>query len=158
MQTLGKRGEGYVFIQFILFGLIFFAPNRIGFGEDWGATGSIAGMVIGLVLLLLGAGLAVAGVFFLGGNLTAVPHPKQNSSLVTSGAYALVRHPIYSGIILGAFGWGFLYSSLLTLALAAILFLFFDIKSRQEERWLSEKFDDYSAYQQRVKKLIPFLY
>jgi len=70
----------------------------------------------------------------------------------------LVRHPIYSGIILGSFGWGLLNNSLLTLLLALILFIFFDIKSRREEQWLSEKYVNYSTYQARVRKLIPLIY
>jgi protein-S-isoprenylcysteine O-methyltransferase Ste14 len=47
---------------------------------------------------------------------------------------------------------------LITLLLAAILFLFFDMKSRREEKWLSNKFENYPAYQQRVRKLVPFIY
>lgn len=157
-NALGRKGEGYVVIQFLLFGLIFFAPGWVSFGEVWGAPWTMLGVVLGWILLLTGLGLALAGVLHLGENLTAVPHPKQNSQLVQSGAYALVRHPIYAGIILGALGWGFVNTSLLTLGLALVLLLFFDVKSRQEERWLSEKFDDYANYQRRVKKLVPFLY
>jgi protein-S-isoprenylcysteine O-methyltransferase Ste14 len=87
-----------------------------------------------------------------------VPHPKEDASLVEHGAYRIVRHPIYSGIILGAFGWALLVNSAITLVLAAVLLLFFDIKSRREEQWLGDKFDGYAAYQQRVRKLLPFLY
>ena len=36
---------------------------------------------------------------------------------------------------------------------AMLLFIFFDIKSRREERWLARKFPDYAGYQQRVRKL-----
>lgn len=158
MRSLGKKGEGYVVIQLILFVLIFFAPGRIAFGENWGQTGQWGGVVIGLVFLLIGCFLALAGVFNLGANLTAVPHPKPDSQLVQNGAYALVRHPIYSGIIMGALGWGLLQTSLLTLGLALLLFLFFDVKSRQEERWLTEKFAEYGRYQTQVKKLIPYIY
>jgi protein-S-isoprenylcysteine O-methyltransferase Ste14 len=46
----------------------------------------------------------------------------------------------------------------LTIGYAIILLVFFDIKSRREERWLSEKFSGYAAYQKRVRKLIPLLY
>ncbi len=158
MSTLGRKGEGYVVIQFILFALIFFAPDRISFGENWASPWSQIGLVVGLILIGIGGLLALAGVFNLGANLTAVPHPKENSQLVQTGVYGLVRHPIYSGIILGALGWGFLNNSVLALGLSLILFIFFDIKSRQEERWLSEKFSEYSDYQKRVNKLLPFIY
>ena len=94
----------------------------------------------------------------MGPNLTPFPHPRDNNSLVETGVYGLVRHPIYSGIILGAIGWAGLFASTLTLIYALILFLFFDLKSRQEEKWLANKHPHYRAYQQRVRKLLPFIY
>ncbi|RPI93163.1 MAG: isoprenylcysteine carboxylmethyltransferase family protein, partial [Chloroflexi bacterium] len=45
-----------------------------------------------------------------------------------------------------------------TLIYAGLLFVFFDIKTRREERWLARKFPEYAGYQQRVRKLIPFIY
>jgi protein-S-isoprenylcysteine O-methyltransferase Ste14 len=41
---------------------------------------------------------------------------------------------------------------------AAALFFFFDLKSRQEERWLAEAYAGYQDYQRRVRKLIPWIY
>lgn len=155
---MGKRGEGYVLIQFLLGGLIVWMPNEVAFGEMWGRPLSTVAIVIGLVLIVLGVLLALIGGIHLGENLTAVPHPKEDSQLVQRGVYGVVRHPIYSGLIIGAFGWGFLHTSLLTLLLAGVLFLFFDIKARREEQWLREKFEAYGRYQKRVKKLIPYLY
>ncbi len=102
--------------------------------------------------------LALAGVWSLGDNLTAVPRPKENAHMVEHGAYRLVRHPIYSGIVLSAFGWGFLMNNWPTLLLTLLLFLLFDAKSRREEQWLIEKYADYEEYQKRVRKLIPFVY
>ena len=100
----------------------------------------------------------LVGVLSLGQNLTAVPYPKEDAVLVESGVFRIVRHPIYSGIILGSLGWGLLTNSLLALFLTLVLFIFFDIKSRREEQWLSDKYADYPAYQARVRKLIPLIY
>jgi protein-S-isoprenylcysteine O-methyltransferase Ste14 len=72
--------------------------------------------------------------------------------------YGVVRHPIYSGLIFGAVGWALINASLLTLVYAIILFVFFDIKSRREERWLARKFPAYDEYRRRVRKLVPFVY
>jgi protein-S-isoprenylcysteine O-methyltransferase Ste14 len=116
------------------------------------------GLVLGGVVGLAGAALLLAGLLGLGRNLTAVPHPKADATLVQSGAYSIVRHPIYSGIILGAIGLGLFQASTLVVLYALILLLFFDIKSRREEQWLAAKFSDYAHYQQRVRKLIPFVY
>ncbi|GMQ78757.1 MAG: isoprenylcysteine carboxylmethyltransferase family protein [Anaerolineae bacterium] len=154
----GESGEWYVVIQFVLFGLIFFAPLLMPDFFKWPAPWDSVGLLLGIGLSLFGGLMAVAGVLSLGRNLTAVPYPKEDAVLVESGAFRFVRHPIYSGIIFGALGWGFLNNSLLTLLLALVLFLFFDVKSRREEVWLSNKFSNYAAYQLRVRKLIPLVY
>ena len=154
----GPRGEGYVVIQIFLFALIIFGPKYTPGLPHWAAPWSTIGFGIGLILGILGTVLILLGLFHLGSNLTPFPHPRQDNTLVETGVYGLVRHPIYSGVILGAIGWACLFASTLTLIYALLLFLFFDIKSRQEERWLVAKHPHYQAYQQRVHKLIPFIY
>lgn len=154
----GQRGEWYVAIQFLLFALLFFvpllAPKLVKWPNPWNmiATG------LGVALVLIGGLLVLAGILSLGRNLTAVPYPKEDAVLVESGAFRFVRHPIYSGIILGSLGWGLLTNSLLTLLLALVLFIFLDVKSRREEQWLCEKYAGYTVYQARVRKLIPLIY
>ncbi len=95
---------------------------------------------------------------WVGQNLTALPYPRDESTLVVTGPYRLVRNPIYSGLIFAAFGYALWVNGWLTLVYALALFILFDLKSRKEECWLAEKFSDYAAYQQRVKKLIPWVY
>lgn len=154
----GPRGEGYVVIQFILFGVVFFAPETLPVLPAWPQPWATLGVVVGLLLGGIGALLIGAGLLSLGQNLTAVPHPKENATLVERGPYRWVRHPIYSGICIGAFGWALLQNGWLTLLYALVLFLFFDVKSRREEKWLATKFSEYKSYQQRVSKLLPFIY
>lgn len=154
----GQRGEWYVTIQFLLFILIFLVPLALPKLVDWSSPWAEIGVGLGFILLGAGGLLAMAGVLSLGSSLTAVPYPKDEATMVESGAYRFVRHPIYSGIILGSIGWGFLTNSFLALLLALVLFLFFDIKSRREEKWLVEKYENYQDYQQRVHKLIPRIY
>lgn len=154
----GQRGEWYVVIQLVLFALIFFSPFVLKESRQWPDPWGMISFGLGLILILAGGLVAFAGVISLGSNLTAVPYPKEDARLVESGAFRLVRHPIYSGLILGSFGWGFLFQSWLTLLLALGLFIFFDIKSRREERWLSQKYANYAEYQARVRKLIPLIY
>jgi protein-S-isoprenylcysteine O-methyltransferase Ste14 len=69
-----------------------------------------------------------------------------------------VRHPLYGGIILAAGGWVvFTLSWPHSLGLLAIILLL-DRKATAEEQWLAQKYPDYAAYRQRVKKLIPWIY
>ncbi|MAU00299.1 MAG: isoprenylcysteine carboxyl methyltransferase [Anaerolineaceae bacterium] len=154
----GPNGEWYVVIQIILFGLVALGPVTLPGWPAWDGLWRTISIVVGLILGGVGGLLVLAGLFSLGRNLTAVPRPKEDANMVEHGAYRWVRHPIYSGIILGAFGLSLLRGGWLGLLYALILFIFFDVKSRREENWLREKYDGYAAYQQRVCKLIPFLY
>ena len=154
----GPNGEWYVVVQIVLFGLVAFAPANLPGQSTWNEPGRTIGIVAGLIVGGIGGLLVFAGLFSLGSNLTAVPRPKENAHMVEHGAYRVVRHPIYSGIILGSFGLGLLRGGWLALVYALVLFIFFDIKSRREEKWLQEKYTDYAEYQTRVRKLIPFLY
>ena len=154
----GERGEWLVVAQVALFALVVLGPRTVPALPAWGGAVALVATVLGLALMIAGAALSVAGVLRLGPNLTPLPYPKDCSELIEAGAYATVRHPIYSGLILGAFGWGLWVHGGLTLVWAACLFLFFDMKSRLEERWLAEKFPGYAECRTRVKKLIPWVY
>ena len=153
-----SRGEWYVIFQVFLFALIAFGPESLDIHLHLPDPGQAAALVIGLALGMIGLALALAGLWWLGDNLSVLPHPKDDASLVQSGPYHIVRHPIYSGLVVGAIGWALIHVSVITLGYAALLFVFFDIKSRREERWLMKKFPDYAAYRTRVHKLIPFIY
>ena len=100
------RGEWYVIIQFLLFALILIGPSMPPGMALWGSPWYMVGIIVGLILGVVGVFLVTAGIVFLGRNLSALPHPKDDSTLVETGPFAYVRHPIYSGLILGAFGWG----------------------------------------------------
>lgn len=154
----GERGEWYVVAQAALFLLIIFGP-RAGPWRPLGASlYTWIGSVVSGGLIAMGGLLALAGVFVLGKNLTPLPRPRENAALVQTGAYRIVRHPIYGGLIMMVWGWGLWMHDWLIIGYAVLLFIFFDIKSRREERWLQEKFPAYAAYQLCVRKLIPFVY
>lgn len=150
---MGKRGEGWVIGQFIIGAAILISTFFTRVEMPWFVQ------IIGSVLFVLGAMIAGMGLLHLGGNLTAFPKPKDGDhTLVTNGAYSFVRHPIYSGLVFAAFGWTLWWGTLLGIALSIVLFVWFDMKSRREEKWLVEKYPEYATYQARVKKLIPFVY
>ncbi len=153
-----ERGEWYVMLQTVIFAIIavgpFSATGRLAVSDTARAVAFVLGFALGGTGFLL----AVTGLFNLGANLSVLPHPKDDAQLVVRGAYRLVRHPIYSGLIIGAVGWAILNVSLLTLGYAVVLFVFFDVKSRREERYLTLKFPEYVVYKDLVHKLIPFVY
>jgi len=77
---------------------------------------------------------------------------------VQTGIYGLVRHPLYSSVILLAVGWSLLWSSGAALAASVALAFLLDAKARVEERWLGEKFSDYAGYARRVRRFFPWIY
>lgn len=112
----------------------------------------------GWAMVVLGAAFALAAIARLGSTLTPLPYPVARGRLVRSGAYSLVRHPIYCGGVFASIGWALVRQGWLTLLYAALLFVLFDLKARREEVWLVDKYADYDEYRRRVHKLIPFVY
>ena len=150
-----SRGEWYVIGQAVLILAVLFAPKLDGRAASWFDIAVIAGGA----LCLVGLGFVLLGSFGLGrNNLSAFPKPRDNSTLVTSGIFSIVRHPIYSGFIFLTFGWSLIWGSVAAFVAASALLIFFDLKARREERWLEAKFSGYTAYKQRIKRLIPFVY
>jgi len=155
MNSKQSRGELYVVVQAILLIALFFGPKDI-FGLSTMLNQTL--WWIGQILFYSGIVIAIWAAILLGPNLTPLPKPKPSGEFIQSGLYRFVRHPIYFGVILVCFGWAGIEQTLYTLVLAIILLIFFDLKSRQEEIWLTEKFSEYNVYKQNTKKLIPFLY
>ena len=111
-----------------------------------------------VLMLIIGAWFGIRGVRDLGQQRTALPKPLPGGQIVTTGVYALVRHPLYASLIWLGFGWGLLFGSELALGIALIQLIFLDLKARREERWLRDRFADYPAYAARVKRFLPRVY
>jgi protein-S-isoprenylcysteine O-methyltransferase Ste14 len=150
-------GIGFVVVQAILLGLLFFGPVRLNAGEACGIQNAVF-QWLGYTVFIVGSGIAIMAVFHLGKNLTPLPRPKENAELIQHGLYRFVRHPIYFGVIVLSIGWGLIQQSTLVWLYVVVIAIFFDIKSRKEERWLVERFSAYTDYQGRVRKLIPWVY
>lgn len=150
----GTRGGWWVVAQVPLLLLAYLIPIWTG-NEVGGAT---AITYFGRALMVAGAALALGGFVSLGRGLTPFPQPLPGSVLRTGGAYAWVRHPLYSGLLFVATGWSLHSLSPIGLLFDLALAVFFDRKAAREEIWLAGKFPEYPAYRRRVKKLIPWLY
>lgn len=145
-------------IQFCLFALVAVGPRTLHGLPSWPIPGGALGAVFGWSLMTIGGVLAVCGAAQLGTKICAVPYPPAEAVLRKTGAFSIVRHPMYCGAILAAFGWAIVSRGWLTVGYAMLLFLLFDLKSRREETWLTAKFAHYAEYQRCVRKLIPFVY
>jgi protein-S-isoprenylcysteine O-methyltransferase Ste14 len=154
----GARGEWLVVLQVALIALVIFGPRTIAGQPSWPFPLPQACRVLGVLLVAGGGGLLLAGLLRMGRALTPLPYPKEGGRLLQTGPYALVRHPMYGGGLVLALGWALWTRSWLALGYGFILFVFLDLKSRREERWLIERFPEYADYRRRVRKLVPFVY
>ena len=114
---------------------------------------------------VVAAALTAAGLLFavwarryLGPNWSATLAIKEGHELITTGPYAIVRHPIYAGLVLAIVGSAMAIGEWRALLGAVIAVLAFVRKFRLEERWMHEQFGEaYRTYRQRVPALIPFI-
>jgi len=112
----------------------------------------------GLAMTIAGCAIAVWARLLLGGNWSGSVTVKQGHSLIRQGPYAIVRHPIYSGGLLGLMGTAVAFGELRGFLGVALAFIGWSTKSRMEEAFMIEQFgDNYRRYQREVKRLIPFV-
>jgi protein-S-isoprenylcysteine O-methyltransferase Ste14 len=124
----------------------------------WTSPGRGLWLALGAALVAIGLGFAVSAMRELGPNLSPFPRPRRDAVLVTTGAFAYARHPIYGGLIVAASGWALWRGSGLHLLLAAVLALYMNAKASHEETLLLARFEGYAAYRAGRKRLIPWIF
>ena len=113
----------------------------------------------GVAITAIGIAVAIAARVRLGGNWSGSVAVKQDHELIQTGMYAWVRHPIYSGLVLAAFGSAIYVGRVGCLLGMAVVVIAFRAKSLLEESFMEREFGErYSEYKQRVKALIPFVW
>ena len=81
---------------------------------------------------------------------------KEGHELITSGPYALVRHPIYTGLLLAFVGCAVARDEWRGLLAVALVFVALWRKLRLDEQWMRAQFgESYEAYSRRVAALVP---
>src|SRR5271166_54171 len=113
---------------------------------------------LGLILFAVGLGFAIWARVHIGRNWGPPMSQKNEPELITSGPYRLVRHPIYSGVLLAGVGTAVAlsWSWLIPAALAGGYFVY---SATVEERDLTVQFPDtYRAYRRSTKMLVPFIF
>jgi protein-S-isoprenylcysteine O-methyltransferase Ste14 len=131
---------------------------RVGAFRDHGLNTDPGRAGLGLVLLALGLGFAIWARVHIGRNWGTPMTEKEQPELVTSGPYRLVRHPIYSGILVAGVGTAVALSWLwlIAVALAGIYFVY---SATVEEHYMTEQFPDaYPMYKRSTKMLVPFVF
>ncbi len=111
----------------------------------------------GIVMCAAGIGFAIWARRYLGINWSIRPAVRKGHELITSGPYAITRHPIYSGLLLAMLG-----SAMADGVLWAIIFLVVGVgfihRAKLEEALMTQQFpDQYPAYKRRTRAFIPFV-
>ncbi|MBT2186252.1 methyltransferase family protein [Sphingobium nicotianae] len=158
-ETLAQR-LGYFALMFIgvslmahwpsgpLARMAYFSVHRSGPLLHW--LGALCGVA--------GAALAIWARLTLGRNWSGTVTVKEDHELVTTGPYAVIRHPIYTALTLLFLGILFFFPSLRSLLGLAFIIASFWVKLRQEEALMLAQFPDaYPAYCAHTTRLIPWL-
>ena len=136
-------------------------------GARWNDAGFLTQPVLPLstILVAMGVALVVIGVAFaiwarrtLGSNWSAAVTVKEGHTLVRTGPYKVVRHPIYTGMLIGFLGTAMVIDEtrgVLAIVLATAAFVY---KSRVEEHRMQATFPAYDDYRRHSAALVPFIY
>jgi protein-S-isoprenylcysteine O-methyltransferase Ste14 len=114
--------------------------------------------IAGLLTVILGICFALWARVHLGSNWSSRPAIHENHTITRTGPYAIVRHPIYTGILTGILGTAIATGALLAFISLLVILVLFLVKIRMEEQFLIEEFGvDYERYRGEVKALIPYM-
>lgn len=161
------KSQENVFTQFIQYWLpLLVAFLLLGPGDWFGNSWLRENFVehtntvgyIGLAFAIIGAIIACYARFLLGKNWSLSVQQKNEHELIQSGIYGIVRHPIYLGMLLLFIGNGIIVGDYRAIIAVLIVFISIWFKLKKEEQLLIAIFGEkYRAYQQKTKRIIPFI-
>ena len=113
----------------------------------------------------VGVGMGISSIFLaywvfsnLGNNVSPTVVTRKNHTLVTSGPYRWVRHPLYGMGFIAYGGFALLAENWFVMLLAVVAVVLLAIRTPKEEARLIERFgDEYRAYMQRTGRFLPKL-
>lgn len=146
----GAAGLGHRILLIAAYVLLFAVRGDRIFGDsavwEWA----------GLALTVAGAGFGIWARATIGRNWSAAVTIKEGHTLVREGPYRIVRHPIYSGLLLAMLGTAIGYGTVTGWLSVPVAFAALWFKLRIEEGYMRAQFgEEYLAYQREVKALVP---
>jgi protein-S-isoprenylcysteine O-methyltransferase Ste14 len=120
---------------------------------------TIAVALAGLILTCLGVAFGIWARLTLGSNWSSSVTLKEGHTLICRGPYRLVRHPIYTGLLIALTGSAMQYGHLRHFVGVLAFGFGFWLKSQTEEQFMVQRFgDQYLSYRQHVRGLVPFVF
>ena len=142
-------------LQFVLMPVVI-AVGLLAPGWPGGVAGAFK--IAGAILAFAGGAVLFFAARTLGSNLTPFPRPVERGEITSTGPYAVVRHPIYSGGVLFFVGFGLAFSPW-AVGLALLLAAVWGLKAVVEERFLRTRYPGYVEYAARTRyRLFPLVY
>lgn len=111
--------------------------------------------IAGTIIIIAGIIGYVLSHFYLRSNWSIFASIKEGHRLITNGPYRLVRHPMYSSMVLVIFGSGLLVANYLMLVFTPLMFFIYYIRAKAEEKLLKDEFPEYAIYSKKTKMIIP---
>jgi protein-S-isoprenylcysteine O-methyltransferase Ste14 len=114
--------------------------------------------ILGTAMILSGCAANIKGRFNLGKNWANQIKIYKEHSLVQTGMYSIVRHPLYSSIILMFYGGCLVYRNITAFAAVSLIFVpFMYHRAKQEEALLLQSFPEYEEYMKKTGMLFPMI-
>lgn len=143
-----KKDYWYVGVQLVLFAL-YVLP--IGF---YSIEIPLWLYYVGIILCVIGAILGTVALLQQNTKLSPFPSPVASGTLLTTGAYAISRHPIYTSILSITLGYALVITSWYKVFICLLLVILFYFKSCYEETLLIAKYPDYQIYKAKVSRFL----
>lgn len=162
-----RQGRQWAFVVLLAIGGGLIVSRLAGLTGGGGSTSFVARLwpfSVGLaaaagILSYLGLAIAIWARVTLGRNWSAIPELKQGHELVIRGPYAVVRHPIYTGLLLMFAAVAVLWATPAGLFLLLMVVVGIQLKLSREESLLAGEFpDQWSAYRARTRRVLPLLW
>ena len=113
--------------------------------------------IVGAALCVVGVAVAIWARICLGDNWSSRPSLKADHVMITSGPYQLIRHPIYTGMLLATLGTA-IDAGIIGLVIFVVVAVVLIRRIALEEKLMMGLFpEQYSSYKRRTKALIPFV-
>jgi protein-S-isoprenylcysteine O-methyltransferase Ste14 len=153
------RGNRWVLVAFAVIGVLAaWLPAYLDRKDIWTIGGDTVRWT-GVFLFIAGGVLRLWPVFVLGRRFSGLVAIQPGHTLVTTGVYAVIRHPSYLGLLINALGWALAFRSVAGVLLTALTIVPIIARIQAEEMLLRSEFGAaYDAYRSRTSRLVPGIY
>jgi protein-S-isoprenylcysteine O-methyltransferase Ste14 len=156
-----KRSDPFFSFSNVIFAYVpIFGTQLWALNQRWTESGSPFLIFTGWIIFFFGTALRLYAIRTLGRFFTMEIGTREGHQMIQSGPYKFIRHPSYTGYFLMIFGIGIAYQNLYSFMIPLLqIGIFFAKRIPLEEKMLIQKFGgEYSSYQKRTKKLIPWVF